>query len=697
MGHVQQPLPTHTRDEIALIGNPNIGKTSLFNILTDSYAYIGNWSGVTVEKKCGTLRKADGQLLDLPGTYSLHPLSEDEAIVMRYLLEGTAASFLNIVNAAQLVRNLYLTVQLLEYGKPVIIALNMMDVAERDGVEVDVQKLSRVLRTPVFPIVARTGKGVDALEAALGERVGGQFGGQVGEQVAGRISERVHAWTQPAFRLDYGVLEPFIARVEKLLPSTGLSPRWVALQLLEGNDAVFGYDKQLAALRPAIAEIVAEAGNELSDDVTDHIRAVRKQFVDSVLADAVCERGRGGPSLTDRLDALAMNRYVGIPIFFLLMFLMFKATFDWIGGPLSDGLEDFINGAFSDWVTSALQALAVTPFMQDLIVDGIIAGVGGVLVFFPQIFTLFFFISVFEDSGYMSRVAVVMDRLLEKVGLGGKSFIPMIIGFGCNVPAVMAARTIEHPKERLLTVLLTPLMSCSARLSIYTLFTVAFFRNHQAEIVFSLYVLGIVVALILAKLFSVLMFRQEKVAFIVELPPYRLPHAKTLLRSAWDKGKGFLRKAGTFIFAGSVVIWLLAYSGPGGLDVPIDDSFLAMIGGAIAPLMAPLGFGTWQAAAALLTGFLAKEVVVSTMNIIYAAPSLGALRDVLASQITPLGAYSFLVFTLLYVPCLATVAVIHRETGRQWKWTIFSIVYALVVAYLLSLLVYIGGGWLGFQ
>ena len=377
------------------------------------------------------------------------------------------------------------------------------------------------------------------------------------------------------------------------------------------------------------------------------------------------------------------------------MYILFQLTFDWLGVPLSDLLDAFFAGPLTHSVTAMLEAIGASEFIRALVVDGVIAGVGGVLVFVPQIFILFFFISFLEDSGYMARVALVMDRLMEAVGLNGKAFIPLIIGFGCNVPGVMAARTIEQPRERLVTMLLTPLMSCSARLPVYALFVGAFFAANQAFIVFSLYVLGVVLALILAKLFSLTILKQEASVFVVELPPYRMPQWQALWRSTWDKGKGFVKKAGTFIFGGSVAIWLLSYVGPNGVNVNMDDSFLAMIGGVLAPLLAPLGFGTWQAGAALLTGFLAKEVVVSTMNIIYHVPDVASLQGLMASHFTPLSAFSFMVFVLLYVPCLATVATIYKETGSR-KWTMFSMSYALALAYIVSLAIYQIGSLLGF-
>jgi ferrous iron transport protein B len=414
------------------------------------------------------------------------------------------------------------------------------------------------------------------------------------------------------------------------------------------------------------------------------------------MADAFIKRKQIKTPLSEKIDAIVTNKILGLPIFFLLMYLMFMLTFDWLGFPLSDLLDSFITGTLSTAIENLLHAAGASAFIHSLILDGIVAGVGGVLVFVPQIFILFFFISLLEDSGYMARVALVMDRLMEAVGLNGKAFIPMMIGFGCNVPGIMAARTIETPKERLLTIILTPLMSCSARLPVYALFVGAFFVQQKAFIVLSLYILGVAVALILAKLFSSTILKGETSFFVIELPPYRLPQFQALWRSTWDKGKGFVKKAGTFIFAGSVFIWLLSYIGPGGMDVALDDSFLAAIGGFIAPLFEPIGFNTWQAGASLITGFLAKEAIISTMNIIYFVPDEASLQGLLSDYFTPLAGYSFMVFILLYIPCLATVATIYKETGSK-KWTAFSMGYALIIAYLLALIIYQGGKLLGFM
>ncbi|MFC7440907.1 ferrous iron transport protein B [Laceyella putida] len=667
---------------IALVGNPNTGKTSLFNVLTGSYEYVGNWTGVTVEKKVGELKNQKGALVDLPGIYSLNPISRDEGVATQFLLSGEFDSMLNIVDASQLKRNLYLTLQLLEYGKPLCIGLNMVDVAEKRGFRVDQAKLSHRLGCPVVPVVARTGNGCEALSDLLTAR---------------KLEAK-------PFAIDYGeVLERAISTLMDHLPDHDHMPpkRWLVLQLLEGNRLVKEWLKQQEIvwdqwqewIRQTEAEVCAETGIH---SLHQAIHMIRGSYIDSIMEECLVRHKQEEIPLSERIDRIVTHKFWGIPIFLLFMYLIFKLTFDWLGSLLSDQMDVLINGPISEWLVALLNKVGASPFIKDVVTQGIIAGVGGVLVFVPQIFILFFLISLIEDSGYMARVTMVMDKVMESVGLNGKAFIPMIIGFGCNVPGVMAARTIEQPKERLLTMLLTPLMSCSARLTIYSLFVATFFKENQAIIVLSLYVLGIVIALILAKLFSARILKGEESVFVVELPPYRVPQGLTLLRSTWEKGKGFVRKAGTFIFGGSVVIWLLGYTGPGGYGVNMNDSFLALIGGLIAPLMAPLGFGDWQAGASLITGFLAKEVVVSTMNIIYAAPDMTALQGEIGQFFTPLQAYSFMAFTLLYIPCLATVAVMKKESGSV-KWTWFSVIYALIVAYIVSLIIYQGGKLIGFH
>lgn len=666
---------------IVLAGNPNTGKSSLFNILTGSYEYVGNWAGVTVEKKVGYLKEGKGEMIDLPGLYSLNPLSKDEEVASRFLLNESFDSILNVVDASQIERNLNLTLQLLEYGKPVVIALNMMDVAKAHGLELHVGRLAELLKAPVIPVVARSGKGCDSLL----------------DTITAGVSEFP---CEPCL-IPYGeLIEEAAAELTSKMPEHMVSPRWMAIQFLEGNRVV----------RKALEEVIdsewlerfyqdTEEAIRLAYGVKQlpqYIRKMRTEYIQEILSQCLTRSKEGRSRLSERIDRIVTDKFLGIPIFLAFMYLTFKLTFEWLGSPLSDLVDGFINGPLRNVTGWLLDLIGATSFIKAIIFDGIFAGVGGVLVFVPQIFILFFIISFIEDSGYMARIASVMDRLMESVGLNGKAFIPMIIGFGCNVPGIMAARTIEQPKERLLTIILTPLMSCSARLSVYSLFVGIFFKSNQALIVLSLYVMGIVIALLLAKLFSSTILKQQESMFVVELPPYRIPQWKTLARSTWEKGKGFVRKAGTFIFGGSVIIWLLSYAGPGGFDVPMDESFLAMIGGWIGYLMTPLGFGTWQAGAALITGFLAKEVVVSTMHIIYAAPDTEALQGLLAGQFTALEAYSFMAFILLYVPCLATVGVIRKETMSA-RWTWFSILYALIIAYGISLVIITVGRALGFQ
>jgi ferrous iron transport protein B len=666
--------------EIALFGNPNTGKTSLFNSLTGSYEYIGNWSGVTVEKKVGNLKQQAARLIDLPGIYSLNPLSKDEGVVTQFVLHETYDKILNIIDASQIERNLHLTLQLLELGKPVVVGLNMVDVASNRGIEVHTEKLGEILGTPVTSVIARSGKGCDVLAEMV---------------------------TAPSYvvldknLIYYGKeIEEMILQISQLVNGkTNISSRWLTIQLLEGNEYVKKYMYELLgeeSIEQVSRKVEQRIFQSSGKTVDQYIYQTRREVISSITKKVTVRSKEARQPFSEKMDALVTNKWLGIPIFLSLMYVMFMLTFDWLGFPLSDLLDGFITGPLTNLIEEFLRLVGASNFIHAIVIDGIVAGVGGVLVFVPQIFILFFFISLLEDSGYMARVALVMDRIMELVGLNGKAFIPMMIGFGCNVPGVMAARTIETPKERILTILLTPLMSCSARLPVYALFVGAFFVKYKAFVVLSLYVIGIIVALIIAKLFSKTILKGETSLFVIELPPYRLPQFQTLWRSTWDKGKGFIRKAGTFIFAGSVLIWLLSYAGPSGVDVKMDESFLAMIGGVFAPLFTPIGFGSWQAGASLLTGFLAKEAIISTMNIIYYVPDESSLQGLLATSYSPLAAYSFMLFILLYIPCLATVATIRKETASR-KWTVISVAYAFVVAYLLCFLVYQGGKLLGFS
>ena len=651
-----------------ILGNPNVGKTSLFNALTGSYEYIGNWSGVTVEKKVGKLKDNVGDLVDLPGIYDLSPISKDETVVTDYLMSTSFTGMINIIDACQLKRNLNLTIQLMELNKPMIIGLNMIDVATQRGIKINYQALMRKLKVPVFPIVARKAKGTHSL---LGEL------------------NYLEPHQRRTFKINYGTeIETAIQQICSIIKQDNMYPterlRFIAIQYLIDNVQI--YQELDAMILEQLEPIKRKLSNATEQSTRQRIEAVRNDYINQLLEDIVEYPEEDKQFFTSKVDRLLLNRYLGIPIFLGIMWLIFQTTFTWIGTPLSDQLDAFISGPLSEWIKSVMNTLHITSFLQDLITDGIIAGVGSVLVFVPQIVVLFFFISLLEDSGYMARIAVLMDKTMESIGLSGKSFIPMIIGFGCNVPSIMAARSIENEKERLITILVAPFMSCSARLPVYALFVGAFFSAHQSLVVLSLYILGIVVALLVSTLLNKLILKDNQSVFIVELPTYRVPSFKTLWRSTWEKAKGFVKKAGTFIFGGSVVIWTLTYIGPHGVNVPINQSFMHMIGQGFANLIAPLGFGSWQAGATLIPGFLAKEVIISSMAILYSSSESG-LTQVIQQQFTPLSAYAFMIFILLYVPCISTVATIRKETS-SWKWTLLAVVYPIATAYILTFVFY---------
>ena len=651
-----------------ILGNPNVGKTSLFNALTGSYEYIGNWSGVTVEKKVGKLKDNVGDLVDLPGIYDLSPISKDETVVTDYLMSTSFTGMINIIDACQLKRNLNLTIQLMELNKPMIIGLNMIDVATQRGIKINYQALMRKLKVPVFPIVARKAKGTHSL---LGEL------------------NYLEPHQRRAFKINYGTeIETAIQQICSIIKQDNMYPterlRFIAIQYLIDNVQI--YQELDAMILEQLEPIKRKLSNATEQSTRQRIEAVRNDYINQLLEDIVEYPEEDKQFFTSKVDRLLLNRYLGIPIFLGIMWLIFQTTFTWIGTPLSDQLDAFISGPLSEWIKSVMNTLHITSFLQDLITDGIIAGVGSVLVFVPQIVVLFFFISLLEDSGYMARIAVLMDKTMESIGLSGKSFIPMIIGFGCNVPSIMAARSIENEKERLITILVAPFMSCSARLPVYALFVGAFFSAHQSLVVLSLYILGIVVALLVSTLLNKLILKDNQSVFIVELPTYRFPSFKTLWRSTWEKAKSFVKKAGTFIFGGSVVIWTLTYIGPHGVNVPINQSFMHMIGQGFANLIAPLGFGSWQAGATLIPGFLAKEVIISSMAILYSSSESG-LTQVIQQQFTPLSAYAFMIFILLYVPCISTVATIRKETS-SWKWTLLAVVYPIATAYILTFVFY---------
>lgn len=693
----------------ALAGNPNVGKTALFNILTDSRHQVGNWAGVTVEKKTGVLNTDNIQkrmrrrchcnncknyntcnnenmeitqnidigiklnteltkVIDLPGIYSLSPFSADEKVTTLFFTRKKVDKLINIVDASNLERNLYFTIQLLEMGIPTIMALNMIDVADSIGLALDVNKMQKSLGIPIVPMSVRNEEG---------------------------ISEFLDILEKPLDSIDFHIeynsnIEKAISKVEEMIKSIPVfkskNTRWIALQLLEGN---IDFENVLieAGFWESYRRIVKSLRDFLDLSIVDTLRKERYLWIEQFIKNTSKKNDEEKKSLTEKIDNIILNRWLSIPVFLLFIYLTFQITFSWVGAPLQDLLSNLISGPISDYTIRFLSFVGASEFLINLVVDGIIAGVGGVLVFVPQIFVLFFLISLLEDSGYMARAAFLMDNAMSRIGLNGKAFIPLVVGFGCNVPGIMSARTMEQPRERLVTILMNPFMSCSARLTIYALFVSVFFESHKGLVVFSLYLLGIVMAVVLSLIFKKFLSNDEESFFVIELPAYRIPLAKNLLLNTWDKGKDFLKKAGTIIFGMSVVLWLLSNYSLSGM-VPITESFLANIGKVIAPIFSPMGFGSWEASVSLLSGFVAKEVVVSTMTIVYGAGGIaGDLATTIQSTFNSVSAYAFMVFVLLYTPCMATLAVMKRETN-SWKWPTFSFIYSLVIAWVLSVIVY---------
>ncbi|OXT08586.1 ferrous iron transport protein B [Thermoanaerobacterium thermosaccharolyticum] len=585
----------------ALIGNPNVGKTTLFNLLTGSNQHVGNWPGVTVEKKEGFISE-NVKLVDLPGIYAMDTYSNEEKISKAFLESGDVDLILNIVDASNLHRNLYLTMQLKEFNKPIVLILNMVDVAESKGVKIDYDKLSKLLNVLVVPIIAAKGKGVDKLEELLAK----------GDFLEAYYDNNSH----------YHNILHFKSEAE-----------------------TYKY----------IEQILSQCLTYTSDNIV---------------------------TVTEKLDKIFINKFLAYPIFLAIVYFIFQFTFSWVGQPLADLLDSGVN----DWLVPHIQMVlsGTSNWFKSFIVDGIIGGVGSVIVFLPVILTLFLCISFLEDSGYMARVAFLMDKIIRKMGLSGKAFIPLIIGFGCSVPGVMSTRTLESEKDRKMTALLVPLMSCNARLPVYLIIAGALFKGHESIVVASLYALGVIVAFLVGILFKNTIFKKDDEPFIIELPEYKLPEIKSLAIHTWEKGKGFLRKAGTIIFSVSIIVWVLSNFNFSGMT-EINSSFIAAIGKFISPIFIPLGFASWQNSVALLTGIMAKEVVVGTMGVIYG----GNLTKVLPTVFTPLSAISFLVFVLLYTPCISLIATMKKEYGG--KMAIFSVIYQLVLAWIVSFIVFNGG------
>ena len=623
---------------VALAGNPNVGKTTIFNRLTGARQKVGNWPGVTVDKKVGTFEHGGHkvEIIDLPGTYSLNARSAEEKVVVDYLLSEPPSVIVNVLDASNLERNLFLTLQLLEYKIPTILTLNMMDEADANGIHIDTKKIEKIIGMPVVAAVAKEKNAMHALVDAV-------TGSALAEC---HLSDRI---------------EKHIAEVKELRAKGG------------------------AAVEEAVADL-------------------RYVLINEILKAAVTkEKKETASSWQDKLDAIVTHPVLSIPIFLGLVYLVFKLTFEWVGQVAADALAEFIEGPFTDSVVASLESAGVEDWVFSLVVDGIIGGVGGVLSFVPLIVCFFFFLSILDGTGYMARVAFTLDALMNRVGLTGKSIMPLVMGFGCSVPAIMASRAMDTEKDRKITMFVLPFISCGAKLPVYALFAAVFFPDCAADVVMSLYVLGIVVALVMASIFKRTLNKDDEGSFLLELPPYRFPTMLSVLLETWEKGKGYLYKAGTVIFAMSVLIWFLSSFSFDGM-VDMNESFLAFLGGLIAPLFTFHGFATWEAGAALITGIAAKEVVVATMGVLYEVGEIAEEAEEAAQQMgmplqavfTNLSAYTFMVFSLLYTPCMTALGTLYKELGSA-KGVLQVAAYTFAVAWVVALVVYQGGKLLGFE
>ena len=665
----------------ALAGNQNCGKTTLFNALTGSNQHVGNFPGVTVDQKVGEIKDGkSGSVVDLPGIYSLRPYTQEEIVTRDFILKEKPDGIINIVDATNIERNLYLTLQLLELRVPMVLALNMMDEVRANGGTIDVQELSRCLGIPVVPISAVKGEGVSEL---LDQAV---------HTARSKTLPKVYdfcAGDSPVHRCIHAVVHMIQDHTDK----AGVPARFATTKLIEGDEGMLRQlqldqnEKEL--LEHCIVQMEKESGLDRNAALAD----MRYSFIENVVDICVvkCHESKEHRRSV-QMDKILTGKYTALPVFFGVMFLIFYLTFDLIGQNLSDFLSLGID-KLTMLVDKGLTAYGINPVVHSLIVDGIFAGVGSVLSFLPIIVTLFFFLSILEDTGYMARVAFVMDRLLRKIGLSGRSFVPMLIGFGCTVPAIMATRTVSSDRDRKMTILLTPYMSCSAKIPIYAVFSAAFFPKHAALVMIGLYVTGILLGILLALVLKGTAFRGQPVPFVMELPNYRMPSAKSVGLLLWEKARDFLERAFTVIFLATIIIWFLQ-TFDAKLNVVTDsaDSLLAMVGQFIAGIFRPLGFNDWRVATALISGFTAKEAVVSTLAVLLGT-NTAALGSVLGTLFTPLSALSFLVFTLLYTPCIAAVATIRRELGSVWKM-LGVVVLQCGVAWLAAMLVYRIGGLL---
>ncbi len=628
---------------VALTGNPNTGKSTIFNELTGARQKIGNWPGVTVDKKVGVIEHNGRKIsvIDLPGTYSINARSQEEQVVSDYFKENKPDIVVNIIDASNIARNLFLTIQLMENGIPLIINLNMMDEAERHGIKIDMKKLEAAFGMPVTNTVGRSNKSVRKL------------------------------------------LDVFTNAV-----MTNYSP---SKMIRDHIDRVHNIERSgLGAAK-----------------IEEEIISARYDLIDKIMSQAVTVSA-AGKTLSDKLDSFLANGVSSLILMVGVFYLMFQIAFNWIGQPLADLVGEFFDETLAPAAAEAMAEAGVADWMQSLVSDGIIAGVGAVINFVPLIFTLFLCLSFLDGTGYMARVAFIMDPIMRRAGLTGKGIMPLIMGFGCGVPAIMGARALDTHKDRMISILVTPFLTCNAKVPVLMLFAAMFFPDNAANVVFAMYFLGIAVAILMAKILGMTTFKGQESTFLLELPPYRLPDLKTVLLEAWDKGKGYLIKAGTIIFAMSVMIWFLSNFNSDGMTDEMDTSYLASIGSASSTIFAPQGFDTWEAGAAVVTGIMAKEAVVSTMGILYGTDELSTededieesastlIGTSLGGAFTPLAALAFMVFTQLYSPCMTALGTIKKET-QSWKWMAFAFFYTCAVAWVASLIVYQGGKLLGFE
>ncbi len=625
---------------IALAGNPNTGKSTIFNALTGAHQHVGNWPGVTVEKKVGDFhyKNKEFEITDLPGTYGLTAYSIDERIARDFLIESKPDVTVIVMDSTNLERNLYLAISVLELGRKIVLDLNMNDIAEHKGIKIDTEKIGKILNCPVVKTDAFHKIGLEELKAAI-------------------LKATTFSSSQKEleFFVDYSEdVEIEISKIEKMLKSESIYPkRFLATRLLEGDPEIVHYLRQTS--REFVVEEAMHVGRHLEKnfgyDMETWMIERRYNFIRGLLKESVKREKRSIKlNTSDKIDRVLTNKFLGIPIFLAVMWATFEITFS-VGGWFANYIDAFF-GWFAEVVTAGMDVIQAPMWLISFLTNGLIAGVGTVLVFLPNIMILFLAIAILEDSGYMARAAFVMDKLMHAIGLHGKSFIPMIIGFGCNVPAIMSTRTLSSEKDRILTILINPFMSCSARLPIYILFTSIFFKSNQGTIVFSLYFLGIAVAILSAKILKPIFFKHETAPLIMELPPYRLPTVKTSLIHTWERASAFLKKAGTVIVAGVVLVWFLA-SFPISTEYASQQTLIGHLGMFLAPIFKPAGFGFWQAAVALFFGVIAKETVVGTMGTLFGGES--KLATILPQYFAPLSAYSFMIMSLLYIPCIARV------------------------------------------